>query len=87
MTKELTRIDRATRFAVGIRGADADSALILKGDDILDAKALAEEFVSLLERWNKKANQAREAGKLGGRPKLKKSNKGSISKRTVKRRS
>lgn len=48
----------------------------------------AELFVNATNSYLQKAAQAREAGKLGGRPrKLKKAKKGSIKKSAVKRRS
>lgn len=88
MAKELSQLDRATRFAIRVRASLDDDAVILKGEDLIDAKALGSVFEWLLERDAKRTAHAREVGKKGGRPKkLKKLGKRSIKKTSAKRRS
>lgn len=87
MTKQLSQLDRALRFVLCVRGTPDGSVAILRGDDLLDAKAIAEEFERLLQQSVQRAEHARRIGKeRGGRPKSKKPSPMALAKRESRKR-
>ena len=81
MTKELTQLDRAVRFAIRVRANDPDETVTLKGEDLLDAKALAEEFERLLDKLSRQDDARRRNARFAGRPPLKRPNAAALAKR------
>ncbi len=82
MAKELTQLDRALRFAIKARGTPDNSVVRLQDEDLLDAKAIAEEFERLLNDAVKRAEHARKIGReKGGRPPSKKPSAAALAKR------
>ena len=86
MTKELSQLDRAVRFAIRVRANPGDDTVILKGEDLLDAKALAEEFERLLEKVSRGDEARRRNAKFAGRPPLKRPNAAALAKRKSRAR-
>ena len=89
MTKELTQIERAVRFAILIRSVPPEQSLVyLHTEDLLDAKAIGQEFQRLFEKELNQIEAGRKHGHLGashghkgGRPKLKNPSTSTLAKR------
>jgi hypothetical protein len=87
MTKELTQLDRARRIAAWALKTPADDVVIIRGDNLLDFIAMAEEFTRLQDDADRRAEVNRDNGrKSKGRPPLKKPSKATLAKRESRKR-